>query len=198
MPVEQRDHLLARCTAKGKDPAVLVPARMDPVGQQRPGKPALEIDPQTRAGEARMADGVGRAGIAAVPAGIGPSQPTVRFSDSRGADGLDGVGRQRRAVEEDRAKSSTPSMVPNRPAWPDAPPSAKAFSSCTSPRITRPRQVSALGRGAELRIGPEREAFGQRLIDQRLPGDALDGDAEQDEVDVGIDRRPASARRAAG
>ena len=39
------------------------------------------------------------------------------------------------------AASRTPSIVPNSPAWPAAPPSAKAFSSCTSPRITRPRQV---------------------------------------------------------
>ena len=43
--VEQRDHLLARCTAKGKDPAVLVPAWMHAVGEQRPGEPALEIEP---------------------------------------------------------------------------------------------------------------------------------------------------------
>ena len=54
-----------------------------------------------------------------------------------------------------------------------------------------PAPSAALGCGAERRVGPEGELFRQRLIDERLSGDALDGDAEQHEVDVGIDRRPA-------
>ena len=45
MLIEQRDHLLARCTAKRQDPAVPVPARMNAVGEERPGKAALEIEP---------------------------------------------------------------------------------------------------------------------------------------------------------
>jgi hypothetical protein len=47
----------------------------------------------------------------------------------------------------------------------------------------------ALGGGTRRRIGPEGEALGQRLVDQGLTRKPLDGDAEQEEVDVGIDRR---------
>jgi hypothetical protein len=49
-----------------------------------------------------------------------------------------------------------------------------------------------LRRRAKARVGTEGELRRQRLIDQRPSGEALDGDAEQHEVDVGIDRRSAA------
>ena len=59
---------------------------MDPVGKQGPGKAAIEIDPETGAGEPGMPDGIGLAGVAAVPAGKGalPAAGAVAFV--RGAD----------------------------------------------------------------------------------------------------------------
>ena len=57
---------------------------------------------------------------------------------------------------------------------------------------------AALGRRAKRRVRPEGEAGVEGLRDQRRSGQALDGDAEEDEVDVRIDRRTGSARPAAG
>ncbi len=79
--------------------------------------------------------------------------------------------------------------MPKRPACPDAPPSAKAFSSCTCPRITRPRHVQrsvaahCAGSGRKVKPGSS------GCSDQRLAREAFDRDAEQDEIDVGIDGR---------
>ena len=125
------------------------------------------------------------AGIEALPA----DRPLLRFAGADGLDATPATGAE--PSRSEWAKSSTPSMVPKSPAWPEAPPSAKAFSSCTSPRITRPRQVQRSVAAQSVGSGRKEKLFRQRLIDQRLSGDALDGDAEQHEVDVGIDRRPA-------
>ena len=48
---------------------------------------------------------------------------------------------------------------------------------------------AALRRGALRRVRPEREAWPERLFDQRLAREAFDRDAEQDEIDVGINGR---------
>src|SRR5690606_28606156 len=57
--------------AQGKDAAVEMPGRMNPVGQQRPGMALVEIDPQPRPGETGVADRAGRAELAARPALVG-------------------------------------------------------------------------------------------------------------------------------
>src|SRR5690606_26316372 len=49
--------------------------------------------------------------------------------------------------------------------------------------------AAALGCRRERRVGPEAEAIGQRLLAERPASQPLDGDAKQNEVDVGIDRR---------
>jgi hypothetical protein len=68
--IEQRDHLLARCTAQGQNTAVLVAGGMNPIGQKRPSQPPLEIEPEAGAGKTRVADGGRGAGIASMPAWV--------------------------------------------------------------------------------------------------------------------------------
>ena len=164
--------------------------RMHAVGQQRPGKSTPEIDPHAGAGEAGMADGLVRTGVAAGPAVVTrlPPQasrrrlPRAQFRQPWSA-----------PCSRRCAASSTPSIVPNRPAWPAAPPSAKAFSSCTSPRITRPRQVQRSV--AAVSVGSGRQVRLRRRLQSRQgrSGQPLDGDAQQHEIDVGIDRRAGAA-----
>ncbi len=48
--------------------------------------------------------------------------------------------------------------------------------------------AAALSRGAAVRIGPECQAGRQLRVDQRAAGQAFQRDAEEDEIDVGIDR----------
>ena len=140
--------------------------------------------------EARVADRAVGAGIAAGPAVV-PGFPS-RVCGWR----IAGRGwRGSCSFSMSRAASSTPSTVPNRPAWPAAPPRAKAFSSCTSPRMTRPRQVqrsvAAHVPGSGRNDRPGRRGWSSR----GRPRQALDGDAEQDEVDVGVDGRTRAPTR---
>ena len=89
--------------------------------------------------------------------------------------------------------------MPKRPAWGAMPPRAKAFSSWTSPRSTRPRQGSfSVGamRGEQLGRRPEdRVLHPEGLEDapprervERLARHPLEDLAEQDHAQVAVER----------
>src|SRR5690606_11413570 len=61
---------VADAAAEVEDAAVGVAARVHAVGQQAAGEPALEIDPEPRAGETGVTDHRAIAGVAAGPAGV--------------------------------------------------------------------------------------------------------------------------------
>jgi L-aminopeptidase/D-esterase-like protein len=86
------------------------------------------------------------------------SHPTVRVLVARVRIASIPAGEKRSPLSTPRAKSITPSTVPNAPACPAAPPKANAFSSCTMPRITLPRHaqcsVAAHSIGLGLNIKP--------------------------------------------
>ena len=88
--------------------------------------------------------------------------------------------------------------MPKRPAWGAIPPSATAFSSCTSPCTTRPRHGSfSVGairgkqrgrRTIERVLHPERvEQAPARQLSERRAGQPLDDVAEQDHAQVAVD-----------
>ena len=103
---------------------------------------------------------------------------------------------QSRPPSTARAKSPTASAVPNKPAWPAAPPSAQQFSSCTSPtsRPSAPRIVfGRRDRRAQIgrRVEEERLArhLPQQLVRLRLERPStcvFDDEAEQDESEIAV------------
>ncbi len=86
------------------------------------------------------------------------SQPSARCADCRVRKSAIVSARKAVPFSIAAAKSSTASIVPNSPACPDAPPSANAFSSCTSPRSMRSRHwqnsVAAQSSGSGAKVKP--------------------------------------------
>ena len=97
------------------------------------------------------------------------------------------------------ARCARSGAVPKSPAWGATPPSATAFSSCTSPRTTRPRQgsfsvgamrVEERGRRAvEAVLHPERARgpAGGPASSNGAPAHPLQDVAEQDDPEVAVD-----------
>ena len=101
--------------------------------------------------------------------------------------------------------SPTAAAVPNRPAWPATPPSAAAFSSCTSPCSSRSAPRIVLGRGdprhASPAAGRNVERTGRRRRRARQPSELVvraiapptssSDEPEQDEAEIAVDRSRA-------
>ena len=160
------DYQIAYGAAERVDAGVAMARGMHAVGQQRPGQAAREIDPHAGAGEAGVTDGFVGAGVAAGPALVTrlPPQasrcrlPPAEFRQPR----IGGLQEATRRVEDTVDGA-------NKPAWPAAPPNAKAFSSCTAPRMMRPRQVqcsvAAVSDGGGCQVRPD----GSRSLDSGQP-----------------------------
>ena len=104
----------------------------------------LEIDPQRTAAEAQVADRMrrkmtARGGVAAraypsparanCPAGLAAGQRARSLPRRRGAPCAEFAA----AIENLAGKAQQVGTFEKSPAWPAAPPSSQAFSSCTSP-----------------------------------------------------------------
>src|SRR5262245_43714600 len=87
------------------DVAPAVARGVDAVGQQHPGDPALEIDPQAGAGEAGMADRAGARPVAAGPAVMAELETQGAGRRYRLADRREALGRQAGAVEQAGGKA---------------------------------------------------------------------------------------------
>ena len=177
------------------DAGFAVAGRVHPVGQQRPGQPALEIDPQPRSGEARMADGRLRS-IGSPPdqPSCLASHPTVRVADSRVAGRRDSAGTARSPrSSEPRNRARRRSCRTDR----HGPRRRRAQRrSRHAPRRASPDRARCSARSPRRRrVGPEAEARRNRLVAQRSTRQPFDRDSQQHEIDVGIDRRPARQTR---
>ena len=166
-----------------------MPARVDAVGEQRPRQPAPEVDPQACSGEAGMSDGVPRTGIAARPA-VEPRFPSDRpVAGNACADRGKHRCRRPRPVEKPGGKLEDAANGAEKPGMPGAaaqcktvfvmdfalqhpPPPAAMFSGDRWPGRWPPAQ-------------PRRQA----LRIERATRQAFDRNAEEQEVDVRIDRR---------
>ena len=85
----------------------------------------------------------------------------------------------RQVARTRRANPPTAGAVPNSPAWPATPPSAHAFSSCTSPVRSRPRHRS-------ISVGAVRARHSAR-VPKRISS-VLEDEPEQHEAKVAVDR----------
>src|SRR5574340_342005 len=94
-------------------------------------------------GENNVPDEDGADGVSHPKAQLESGTLCCRAVKHRTNSGSNNPAFPRRPFIQACATASTARAVPNNPAWPATPPSAKAFSSWTSPRNVRPRQGSS-------------------------------------------------------
>ena len=148
--------------------------------------PRAEIDPQTGAGEAGMTDGVLRTRAAAGPSVVS-GLPAQRAR---------GGCRIRMPASAGSAPCSRPAPHPARRRWcrtarHGRPRRRARRRSRHAPRRAAPGRARCSARWPRIcRVGAEARPAGSGCAAERRAGQPLDGDAEQHEIDVGIDRRP--------
>src|SRR5262245_61356695 len=180
---------IAHRAAELHDVAPAVARGVDAVGQQHPGDPALEIDPQAGAGEAGMADRAGARPVAAGPAVMTELEAESAGRRHRPAHRCETSRREAGAVEQAGGKTKGRRQGAEQAGMTGRRPQRKgilvmhlAAQQALAPGV-------ALGcRGAPpRRIGIK--AGRQWPFAERAAGHRLDDHSEQDEVDVGIDAR---------
>ena len=154
-------------------------------------RPRSKSSHRPGAGEAGMADRRVRTGGAAGPARVlrlEADRPRRRLPrPDRGEAG----GREAACRRAGRGRSRAPRRSCRRGRHGPMRRRARRRSRRAPRRASRARaRRSVRSRRRARRVRPEGEARRQRLLGERAAGQALDRDAEQDEVDVGIDRRP--------
>src|SRR6185312_6109151 len=159
---------VANGAAQRHDAAVEMPGRMHAVGQQRPGAASGEVDPEACAREAGVADGVLRAIVAARPADIGPLPAMRALVAERRADQRIALAAEQAGVTG--AVQRIAFLVVDL-----------AADDAAAPGVL-------LGRSGMHWVGkPGKPRTGVHLADGALL-QSLECDAEEDEVEVGIDR----------
>ena len=192
---------------------IVAPVRVHAVGQQRHVDIVLGIDPERRAGEAGVTERRARTSTcrttrwaASCPTRARAScraRPVRRVTNSssvvRRKTPVPAVEHLQQMTRVRRRRQQRCRTVPRGPAMP---PSAAAFSSCTSPTSRRPRHESC-SVGA---IRACHNAGGLNWISSTIPicasisakrsaePDApVDDEAEQDEAEVAVDRLACAA-----
>ena len=181
------DDQVAHAAAQRVDAGVPMACRMHAVGQQRPGESTSEIDPHAGAGEAGMTDRLVRTGVAAGPSLMSrfPTQASRRRLPRAhlGQPWLDALQQALRRIEDAVDRAEQPGMAGGAAQREGILVVHLAAHHAAAPG-------AAFGRRGLGRVRTPGQCRRQRQVAERQSGQPLDGDAEQHEIDVGINRRP--------